>query len=312
MSTMATNQKLAHVPQLDRSNLVLGSMLGKGATSTAFRASYGGKSCAAKVLNSDDIFTKQNDENVVSEIVTLSKLGHHPNIVQFHGVCVENSSNLIIVLELVDGKDLEKYLSSLHVGFDLGKATIQKWSHDLLSALDFLHNRDPILIHCDVKPANLLITPCRTSLKLTDFGISKSIDREQRLASHLKANEGSPRYRAPEVLSNSQIAAFTEKSDIYSASMVIYFLLTGRRPENDVKIDPRWRPTTMVSRLRWRKASDLLERMWAHDAEQRPSAGECAECFSKLGEADEDAEESLPRGCYAGLRWLTANRRLVA
>ena len=291
---------------------MLGSMLGKGATSTAFRASYGGKSCAAKVLNSDDIFTKQNDENVVSEIVTLSKLGNHPNIVQFHGVCVENSSNLIIVLELVDGKDLEKYLSSLHVGFDLGKATIQKWSHDLLSALDFLHNRDPILIHCDVKPANLLITPCRTSLKLTDFGISKSIDREQRLASHLKANEGSPRYRAPEVLSNSQIAAFTEKSDIYSASMVIYFLLTGRRPENDVKIDPRWRPTTMVSRLRWRKVSDLLERMWAYDAEQRPSAGECAECFSKLGEADEDAEESLPRGCYAGLRWLTANRRLVA
>ena len=104
-----------------------------------------------------------------------------------------------------------------------------------------------------------------------------------------------PRYRAPEVLSNSQIAAFTEKSDIYSASMAIYFLLTGRRPENDVKIDPRWRPTTMVSRLRWRKVSDLLERMWAYDAEQRPSAGECAECFSKLGEADEDAEKSLQR-----------------
>ena len=54
-----------------------------------------------------------------------------------------------------------------------------------------------------------------------------------------------PRYRAPEVLSNSQIAAFTAKLDIitrfYSASMDIYFLLNGRRPENDFKIDPRWR-----------------------------------------------------------------------
>ena len=108
--------------------------------------------------------------------------------------------------------------------------------------------------------------------------------------------------RGPIQLTNRRLhgeVAFTAKLDIYtrfySASMVIYFLLTGRRPENDVKIDPRWRPTTMVSRLRWRKASDLLERMWAHDAEQRPSAGECAEYFSKLGEADEDAEESLQR-----------------
>ena len=108
--------------------------------------------------------------------------------------------------------------------------------------------------------------------------------------------------RGPIQLTNRRLhgeVAFTAKLDIYtrfySASMVIYFLLTGRRPENDVKIDPRWRPTTMVSRLRWRKASDLLERMRAHDSQQRPSAGECAECFSKLGEADEDAEKSLQR-----------------
>ena len=311
---MLTNQNIAQAPLIDRSLLILNSVLCYGATSTVFRASYGGISCAAKVMNSEDIVTNQNEENAIAEIEALSKLGNHLNIVQFHGVCVENSSHFIIVIELVDGKDLrlEKYLSSLHVEFDLWKATIQKWSLDLLLALDFLHNRDPILIHCDVKPANLLITPYKTSLKLTDFGISKSVDREQRSATYLKANEGSARYRAPEVLSNSQIAAFTEKSDIYSASLVIYFVLTGRRPDNDVKIDPRWLPTTMVSRLRWRKVSNFLERMWAHDAEQRPSAGECAEFFSKLMEADEDAEVSLPLGCYARLGWLTTNLRLVA
>ena len=313
IGTMVRNfDQLAKVPQIDRGLLMLGSVLGKGATATAFKSSFGGKFCAAKVLNSEDVFSVQSDENVISEVVTLSKLGTHPNIVQFHGVCVENSSNLIIVLELVDGKDLEKYLSSLRDGFDLGKSIVQKWSHDLLSALYFLHNRDPILIHCDVKPANLVITPCKTSLKLTDFGISKSIHREHRQSQCLKANEGSPRYRAPEVLSDSEFAAYTEKSDIYSASLVIYYLLTGRRPENDVKIDPRWRPTTMVSRMRWRKVSDLLERMWAHDAEKRPSAGECAEYFSKLKEEDDDSDERLPRGCYAGLRWPTVGRRLVS
>ena len=181
---MLTNQNIAQAPLIDRSLLILNSVLCYGATSTVFRASYGGISCAAKVMNSEDIVTNQNEENAIAEIEALSKLGNHLNIVQFHGVCVENSSHFIIVIELVDGKDLrlEKYLSSLHVEFDLWKATIQKWSLDLLLALDFLHNRDPILIHCDVKPANLLITPYKTSLKLTDFGISKSVDRDQRAA----------------------------------------------------------------------------------------------------------------------------------
>ena len=204
---------------------------------------------------------------------------------------------------------MEQHLSSFNAGFDLGKETIRKWSHDLLSALEFLHNRDPIIIHCDIKPANLLLTPCKTSLKLTDFGISKSIHREQRHCCQLKANEGSPRYRAPEILSSTNVSHYTEKSDIYSASLVIYYLLTGRRPENDVKVDARWRPTTFSARMRWRKVSDLLERMWVHDPEQRPSAGECALYVSRLGQAEDD--DVVPRGCYAGIRW-SSQRRLVA
>ena len=298
-----------NLPQFNAQSVELGPVLGHGATATAFKCSFNGKSCAAKVMKSEGDLGSTFDESVATELLTLSKLGPHPNIVQCHGVCVDDASAPIIILELMEGKDLEKYLSQLKPGFDLGRQTIQKWSLDLLSALDFLHNRDPILIHCDVKPANLLLTPCRTSLKLTDFGIAKSVDRRQRLEGQLKANEGSPRYRAPEVLSRSGTAAYTEKSDIYSAALVMYYLLTGRRPENDVKVDPKWRPTLMAARMRWRKASDLLERMWAHEPEKRPTAGECAGLVRRFGEAEEDAP--LPRGCYAGIRW-PSQRRLVA
>ena len=92
---MLTNQNIAQAPLIDRSLLILNSVLGYGATSTVFRASYGGISCAAKVMNSEDIVTNQNEENAIAEIETLSKLGNHQNIVQFHGVCVENSMQLI-------------------------------------------------------------------------------------------------------------------------------------------------------------------------------------------------------------------------
>ena len=306
------------VPLLDFRSIELGSVLGKGATSTAFRSTFNGKSYAAKVLKTEDDFGRPmpsgTDETLQAELLALSKLGAHPNVVQFYGVCSDSESNPMIVLELVEGKDLERYLSQLKPGFDLGRATIQKWSLDLMSALDFLHNRDPMIVHCDVKPANLLVTPCRTSLKLTDFGIAKLLDRERRLSRPLKANEGSPRYRAPEVLSSTGVASFTEKADIYSAGMVVHYLLTGRRPESDTAADPRSRPSLAVARLRWRGAADVVERMWAHDAERRPTAGECAAVIRSLGRADEEEEEepAVPRGCYAGIRWPSARQRLVA
>ena len=291
-------------PRIECKAIQLGSVLGHGATSTAFKSTFNGKSYAAKVLKSENDLGSSFDQSIHSELSALTKLGSHPNVVQFHGVCVDHTSSPIILLELVEGKDLEKYLSQLKPGFDLGKPIVQKWSLDLLSALDYLHTRDPIIIHCDIKPANLLVSPDRTSLKLTDFGISKTLDREKRLTSQLKANEGSPRYRAPEVLSSTGFAVYTEKSDIYSASLVIYYLLTGRRPENDVKVDPRWRPTTLVARMRWRRASDLLERMWAHDAEARPPAGECIAELRRAARSEaEDDDGPAPRGCYAGLRW---------
>ena len=296
------------LPLIASKSLELGTVLGKGATATAFRSSFNGKSCAAKVVKSEDDLGNKLDKIVLAEIAALSKVGTHPNIVQFHGVCLENPAGPIIVMELVEGKDLENYFSSLRPGFELNKETIQKWSLDLLSALNFLHDRDPIIIHCDIKPANLLMTRCRSSLKLTDFGISKSINRDQRRSCQLKANEGSPAYLAPELLSKSKLASYTEKSDIYSASLVIFTLLTGRRPEHDVKVDPRWRPTTMISRMRWRKLSDLLERMWAHDPEQRPSAADCAALLRALDQAGED--DAPQSGCYGHLMPRSTSMRV--
>ena len=98
----------------------------------------------------------------------------------------------------------------------------------------------------------------------------------------------------------------------------ILFQIDARVTQSDVKVDARWRPTVMAARMRWRKATDLLERMWAHDPEARPSAVECAGLVRGLGRAVAagDEEDAAPRGCYAGFRWsplkAAPSRQLVS
>ena len=71
--------------------------------------------------------------------------------------------------------DLGSFLARKRPGFDLGRARVHAWLLDILRALEHLHDRDPILIHRDVKPENLLLTHDRRTLKLADFGLAKTV-----------------------------------------------------------------------------------------------------------------------------------------
>ena len=83
----------------------------------------------------------------------------------------------MILVELMGPDDLGGFLARKPPGFDLGRARALAWILDLLRALEHLHDRDPILIHRDVKPENLLLTRDRRSLKLADFGLAKAVRR---------------------------------------------------------------------------------------------------------------------------------------
>ena len=140
-------------------------------------------------------------------------------------------------------------------------------------------------MHRDLKPANILIARESQTLKLTDFGLAKrfpaSSDQAHLVRMHT-ANIGTPRYTAPEVLEGldeaegvCSAAAYTEKADVYSAALIIWFLVTGQRPSCKVRENPRARPDLGPARRRWAELAGLLERMWLHEAGARPSAGEC-------------------------------------
>lgn len=84
------------------------------------------------------------------------------------------------------------------------------WCKQLFSALDFLHTSQPPIAHCDVKPANLLLSEDRKTMKLADFSLVSFIGEEP------KDCGGSYRYIAPEVTEGRPYAL--DKADIFSGT----------------------------------------------------------------------------------------------
>ncbi len=121
-----------------------------------------------------------------------------------------------LVMEFMEGQPLDKILAKGSVPLPRACA----WTGEIASALNLAHRRG--VIHGDIKPANILILD-DGRVKLTDFGMA-------RLASHDKKDTpllGTPAYWCPEqILGRPQDA----RSDIFSLGVVLYELVTGKRP----------------------------------------------------------------------------------
>jgi eukaryotic-like serine/threonine-protein kinase len=143
----------------------------------------------------------------------------HPNIVTVHDFGFY-ASQLFIVMEYVPGSDLKTLLQQKRP-FEIAEAI------DLIAqacaGLGYAHRAG--LVHCDVKPQNMLVTPDRR-LKVVDFGIA-------RLLATISPDErsevvwGSPQYFSPEQAAGS---APSPASDVYSLGVILYEMLAGRLP----------------------------------------------------------------------------------
>jgi eukaryotic-like serine/threonine-protein kinase len=143
----------------------------------------------------------------------------HPNIVSVYD-SDRDLDMAYLVMELVDGQDLKHHMDS-------GKRyTLQQTAeimNDLLSALDYAHRQN--IVHRDIKPANLLIE-ADGRVKLTDFGVARIQDSGDATRTH-GTMVGTLKYMAPEQVQG--LGADT-RSDLFSAAIVLYQLLTGYRP----------------------------------------------------------------------------------
>ena len=153
---------------------------------------------------------------LLREAVTVAKF-NHPNIVAIYDL-EDAGDAAFLAMEFVDGMSLENYLTKVGtMRVELATPLIGQIARGLEAA----HNAG--VIHCDIKPANILLGR-DGGIKVTDFGIARSAIRA---TGNISGTFGTPGYLPPEALGS---AAFTPAADLFGVGAVFYELLTGEPP----------------------------------------------------------------------------------
>jgi serine/threonine protein kinase len=192
--------------------------LGSGAVANIFRAEdlTLARRVAIKLLKYEYTRDATFQRRFVHEAQALAGLDH-PNLVRLYDFGVENDQ-YYMVMELVEGADLKAYLTRRGA---LPPHEAIWIALQLAEGLGLAHRAG--LVHCDVKPQNVLLRP-DLQPKLTDFGIARSM-----LAGGQADEEpwGTPQYFSPE---QARGEALGPASDIYSLGVVLFEMVTGHLP----------------------------------------------------------------------------------
>jgi serine/threonine-protein kinase len=173
---------------------------------------------AIKVLRADYTENESFQERFRQEARAAANLSH-PNIVTVHDFGLDRGQ-LFIVMEHVPGSDLKTLIRQR------GRFTVDEAIPLIVQAcagIGYAHRAG--LVHCDVKPHNMLVTPDKR-LKVTDFGIARAlatIHPEERT----EVVWGSPQYFSPEQAAGESPSP---ASDVYSLGIVLYEMLSGSLP----------------------------------------------------------------------------------
>ena len=154
------------------------------------------------------------------EAATLASL-RHPSLPKVSDHFSEGAGQFL-VMEFIPGKDLLELLEERGRPFE--PQFVLEWAEHLLDTLDYIHSQHPPVIHRDIKPNNLKLTP-RGELFLLDFGLAKNATTPTRAGGSLRAY--TPEYASPEQIRGIGTDA---RSDLYSLGATLYHLLTGELP----------------------------------------------------------------------------------
>jgi len=232
--------------------------------------------------------------NLWNEMGILRHL-RHPNIVAFHGACIQpDSGRVAVVLELVRGRGLDELACG--VEGPLEERGREQLLTGVCCGLRYLHSRTPPVVHGDLKGSNVLAEQdAQGNLKptLLDFGLSRS------LRGSVLPPGGTLQYMAPEVLHGSPLDCL---SDVFSLGRLVFLVASGSVPllgVPEVEVRERSRshspdlawPKEVVGSALWATSRSLL----AFDPAERPSMLEAHrmlhDCFPGL--PGQDAPEPL-------------------
>jgi serine/threonine protein kinase len=179
----------------------------------------------------------------------------------------ESKKYIHLVLSYLDGGELFERIKSKQVYQEKTAISVMK---NMLEALNYMHENK--VVHRDLKPENLILASKKNDhdLRIADFGLASFVKDGELL----KLRCGSPGYVAPEIL---QDVGYNEMSDIFSAGVILYVLLTGRPAFrgynlNEILVKNKNAEVEYPAKY-WNKisvkAKDLVSKMLEKDPEKR-------------------------------------------
>uniref|UniRef100_A0A7N0UBW3 non-specific serine/threonine protein kinase n=1 Tax=Kalanchoe fedtschenkoi TaxID=63787 RepID=A0A7N0UBW3_KALFE len=248
-------------------DLVLKERIGAGSFGTVHRADWHGSDVAVKILMEQD-FHPERFKEFLREVSIMKRL-RHPNIVLLMGA-VTQPPNLSIVTEYLSRGSLYRLLHKPGAREALDERRRLNMAFDVAKGMNYLHRRNPPIVHRDLKSPNLLVDK-KFTVKVCDFGLSRS-KANTFLSS--KTAAGTPEWMAPEVLRDEQS---DEKSDVYSFGIILWELITMQKPWNNLNsaqvvaaVAFKGKRPEIPREVNPRVAA-IIEACWANEPWKRPS-----------------------------------------
>ncbi|MCK6422027.1 MAG: protein kinase [Aquabacterium sp.] len=289
--------------------------LGRGGMATVFRAHDPtlNRDVAIKFLHASLCADDEYRARFLREARAAGGLSH-PNIVIVHDVG-EIDGRPYMAMELIDGvsvaDELEKHRT-------MSVRDVVVMGMQLARALDYSHGKG--IVHRDIKPGNIMRLSGTQTVKVTDFGIAHIEDTSE--GEHTRVGDvlGTPQYMSPEQANGDKLDG---RSDLFSTGIVLYQMLTGRRPfRGDTLVAVATRiakdDPTPISKYRQDVPASLrrvIDRCLAKQPGNRFQTGkELADALAKvLGELDEVArDKGRARIVPLRVKWAATMALIVA
>ncbi|KAL0309584.1 UNVERIFIED_CONTAM: Serine/threonine-protein kinase CTR1 [Sesamum radiatum] len=272
------------------SDLVLKERIGAGSFGTVHRAEWNGCDVAVKILMEQD-FHAERFKEFLREVAIMKRL-RHPNIVLFMGAVTE-PPNLSIVTEYLSRGSLYRLLHKPGAREAMDERRRLSMAYDVAKGMNYLHKRNPPIVHRDLKSPNLLVDR-KYTVKVCDFGLSR-LKANTFLSS--KSAAGTPEWMAPEVLRDEPS---NEKSDLYSFGVILWELATLQQPWSNLN------PAQVVAAVGFKgkrleiprdvnpQVAALIEACWANEPWKRPSFSSIMDSLKSLIKSPTPTQPGMP------------------
>src|SRR6266849_2910431 len=198
---------------------IVGTLINRGGFGAVYRGIDTGESNQPCAIKETYDVTPSARRQALTEagILFTVRSKHLPRIYDAFGA----NGRFYLVMQLLEGENLLQLLKT-H-GQPYSQEEVIAWLLPIMEVLQELHSRTPAVIHRDIKPGNIILTPDQTAV-LVDFGLTKLHDPDSNTQTIIRAvSEGF-----------SPVEQYTGKtgpqSDIYSLAATMYFLLTNKIP----------------------------------------------------------------------------------